>query len=112
MNIEHLKQLGIDYDTGVKRFAGKAALYEKFLLKFSNDQNFAGLKDAIAQNDLDAAFRYAHTLKGVVGNLSIDRFYTTLVVLVEELRGHSTDKIESLLNDLNAQYEQIVHALQ
>ena len=44
--IQKLKENGIDTDGTLKRFSGNAELYEKFLLKFKEDETFAGIKPA------------------------------------------------------------------
>ena len=66
---EALKRNGIDYDGAMERFGGNAALYERLALKFLDDAHFAALEQALADGDVDAAVREAHTLKGVAGNL-------------------------------------------
>lgn len=69
---------GINYDSGVNRFAGNEALFTKFLKKFVDDPTFSDLRKAMAGTDTDEAFRQAHTLKGVVGNLSFDDLFEKL----------------------------------
>lgn len=85
-----MQTIGIDYNEGVKRFSGNAAIYEKFLLKFLDDTTFEELDQAMQNRDYGTAFSAAHTLKGVTGNLSMNRLYEELVAFVEMLR-NSTD---------------------
>lgn len=82
--------IGIDYNEGVRRFSGNAAIYEKFLFKFLDDMTFEELDEAMQNHDYGTAFSAAHTLKGVTGNLSMNRLYQELVAFVEMLR-NSTD---------------------
>ena len=44
------------------------ALVRKFVLKYPNDPSFGQLKDALAAQDWETAFRASHTLKGVAQN--------------------------------------------
>lgn len=80
-------EAGIDYNEGVARCVGNAQLFEKFLFSFPADPSFGELEAALRANDIPAAFRAAHTLKGVTGNLSMTRLYTLLVGLTDALRG-------------------------
>lgn len=89
MDKESFLAAGIDYAEGLNRFCGSAALYEDFLRKFPKDPTFAQLQQAMAHDDADAAFLAAHTLKGVVGNLSLNRFYGQMVPFVDLLRNHA-----------------------
>lgn len=111
MNSEVLKEHGINYDEGLKRFMGKHELYEKYLKRFPEDPNFAALETALREGNTKDAFTYAHTLKGIVGNLSIDDFYNTLYDIVEKLRVDETEHIEEQFKVLKGQYEEAVEAL-
>ena len=42
-------------------------------------------QDALESNDLETAFKEAHSLKGTYGNLSITPIYNILVEMVESL---------------------------
>ena len=48
------------------------ALVRKFVLKYPNDPSFGQLKDALAAQDWETAFRASHTLKGVAQNLGME----------------------------------------
>lgn len=95
---------GINYDTGVNRFCGNAEMFEKFLRKFLEDQTFAGLRTAISGNDADQAFQFAHTLKGVAGNLSLDSLLSALDPVVEALRISDIMKARELFPLVEAEY--------
>jgi HPt (histidine-containing phosphotransfer) domain-containing protein len=97
MDRESCIAAGIDYDSGLARFAGKADLYEKFLKKFPADTTFTDLEKAMADGDTRAAFIAAHTLKGVTGNLSLNGLYTGILPLVEALRGDGNMELAKTL---------------
>ena len=111
MNEERLALAGVDYADGVKRFCGKAELYEKYLGRFPEDENYVGLVDALGANDYEAAFRYAHTLKGIAGNLSLATLYTKICPLVEALRGGQTSGLEALLAPVAKSHAEVLQAL-
>lgn len=67
-------------------------LVEKFVRKFPKDPSFVQLTAAMSAGDRDAAFRAAHTLKGVAANLSFSCLYASTAELTELLRA-PTDTI-------------------
>lgn len=77
---------GGDYDVTMSRFMGKETLYMKILGMMFQDENLKKLGTAIEENDLDAAFEAAHTLKGVAGNLGLAPFYDSVCRIVEPIR--------------------------
>lgn len=83
---EGMIRAGVDYDSGVRRFAGKAQIYEKYLLKFFDKDPLLDLGGHLESGDYEAAFHSAHKLKGVSGNLSLGRMYDTICELTEFLR--------------------------
>lgn len=111
MKPEVLKAVGIDYDEGVGRFSGRADLYEKFLKKFEEDENFDQCRQAMKAGDVDAAFRHAHALKGITGNLSMNEFYKHLYDVVEALRSKDKALADKLFAELSEEYDKIVAAV-
>lgn len=92
MTREGLTRAGVDYDSGARRFAGKTQLYEKYLLKFFENNSLFDLRCKLETGDYEAAFRIAHSLKGVSGNLSMGPLYDTIAELVEYLRAGGRDE--------------------
>ncbi|MEG2881407.1 MAG: Hpt domain-containing protein, partial [Christensenella sp.] len=71
MNIDTLKQAGIDYDDGLRRMSENADLYHKFLNKFAEDTSMEKLQCSLEKMDLAAAYEAAHTLKGTSATLGM-----------------------------------------
>lgn len=86
MDKQELINSGIDYEEGVRRFCGAEDLYCKFLKKFLEDTTFDALRQAMQEEDYEAAFQAAHTLKGLSGNLSLTPLYEASKEIVEMLR--------------------------
>ena len=63
---------GADVDGALNRFMGKVSLYKKFMKKFLEDRSYPDMLESLAGHDPEEAFRQAHTLKGVAGNLGIN----------------------------------------
>lgn len=112
MNTEMLTDAGVNYAEGVKRFAGKAAIYEKFLKRYGDDPTFGELEAAMQREDYETAFRSAHTLKGVAGNLSIKPLYDMLYEFVECLRnGTDIPKAQKMFPELKRIQEREVDVI-
>ena len=79
----------------------------RFLQKVASDQSYQLLCDSIASGNVDEAFRAAHTLKGVCGNLSITRFGESSSALCEYLREKRVidDAVQSMLKTVKEDYE-------
>ncbi|NLS85727.1 MAG: Hpt domain-containing protein [Ruminococcaceae bacterium] len=111
MNIIKLAQAGINYEEGVKRFAGKTALYEKCLLQFTSDCTFSTLASAVDAKDADKAFRQAHNLYGTLSNLSINSLAQELHPIVETLRGKNLDGVPEKIDTFSKLYAQVVNTI-
>lgn len=112
MNKDQLMKIGVDYDEGVNRFSGNAEIYEKFLLQFKQDASFQQLDQAMKDEDYGTAFTAAHTLKGVTGNLSMNRLYHELVPFVEMLRnGSDIDNAKEFYPKVASSYQELMHVL-
>ena len=77
----------IDYADAMDRFGDNEALYKRLAGKFTTDTHFAELEEALACNDIDAAYRAAHSLKGVAGNLSFSQLYQLASIVSKALEG-------------------------
>ena len=77
---------GADYNSTMARFMGKEAMYLKFLDMLFKDDNLEKLGTALEQQDYEAAFAAAHTLKGVVGNMGLTPLFNAVCASVESLR--------------------------
>ena len=83
---EFYARIGGDYETTLRRIPSEA-LVRKFVLKYPGDPSFNLLKDSLAAEDWETAFRAAHTLKGVAQNLGMEHLYQVSSALCEALRG-------------------------
>ena len=101
----------IDYENGVKRFAGNEALYEKYLLKFKDDVQYKAVKAAYEAGDFDTLLKEAHTLKGVAGTLGLTDICQTCANIVAALRGNRDSQVPQLFGMLQHAYEKTMNAL-
>lgn len=85
----------------------------KFLLRVVEDGSYKLLCDSIESGNVDEAFRAAHTLKGVCGNLSITRLGVSSSELTEILREKRVinDELKPLLQRVAEDYELTISAI-
>ncbi|MDE6168117.1 MAG: Hpt domain-containing protein [Acetatifactor sp.] len=95
---------GGDFEGTLARLSSEK-LVDRFIRKFLADESFATLKKALEEENYEEAFRAAHTLKGVGMNLGITKLYQISGELTEEMRGGKKPENESLITQLEAEYE-------
>ena len=95
---------GFDSVSGLHRMGGDQARYRKLLLQFRARQADAvnDIRAALYEGDLSTAQRYAHTLKGLAGNIGAVNLQQSAANLEAGLR-HVP---QSSLNELIAQVDQ------
>lgn len=79
------RQLGGDLAGAEKHLSGRR-LVERFIVRFLDDDSFLSLCSAMEEGSREAAFRAAHSLKGVSGTLGFSRLYASASKLTELLR--------------------------
>ncbi|MDE7428841.1 MAG: Hpt domain-containing protein [Lachnospiraceae bacterium] len=110
---QQLEENGADVETTLKRFMGNDAIYQKFLGKFPADPNYANLGSNIEAGAFEEAYKCAHALKGVVGNLGLTPIFNKVSELVEELRNKAADEVDAaraneLWQEIKTVYEKFI----
>ena len=111
---ECYQSLGGDFSRTEKRLPS-VGMIQRFLLRFPQDPTFSSLCQAMRAGDREAAFRCAHTLKGVCANLGLDRLLNSCGRLTEVLRAEAEEipgDAALLLEDVRQDYELTVRAIQ
>lgn len=109
---EKLESVGINVDEALERFSEVDALFVRFLKKFITDPEFGTLEKSLADSDFETAFTACHTMKGVVGNLSIIPLYKIVFEETEYLRnGTDLAGAVKLFPELKEEYNKVVNVL-
>ena len=108
---ELYENIGGDYDEVMMRFM-KEERVNRFIPMFLKDGSFAELQKAVAEQDWNTAFRAAHTLKGVAGNMSFERLRAVDSDLTEAIRGGVPLQDITLYEKVCAEYEAEVALIQ
>lgn len=86
LTIEKLNEFGANTTEGLARCINNQELYFRLINKAIEDNSFESLKVALAEKNYDKAFEISHSLKGVLGNLSLTPLYEIVFELTELLR--------------------------
>jgi hypothetical protein len=100
---EKLREQNCDVEGALARFLDDEELYVQFYKELLNDNLFTELGLAINERRIGDAFDYAHTLKGVIGNMGITPMYETICDIVEPLRIGSTEGVSQKYDELLVQ---------
>ena len=107
---ECYEKIGGNYKEVVQRLPGENFV-KKFAVKFLDDPSFETLKKGLEEQELETAFRGAHTLKGVCQNLSFDALYQVSAALTESLRAGTLEGSGPLFAKVEEQYRRTVEGL-
>lgn len=110
---ECYQQFGGDFDEVKKRLPSEA-LIKKFIAKFLDDRSFPDLQTALEEGSRESAFRAAHTLKGVCGNLSLSKLMNSASKLTELLRPETEvipEGADVLFEEVRNDYELTISAI-
>lgn len=104
--------MGGDYEEVMGRLRSER-LVQKFVLKFLDDGSYRLLCDSLAAGDREEAFRAAHTIKGVCGNLAFNTLLESSEALTESLRDGRPPQPgeEELIQRVEEDYRRTVQAI-
>lgn len=97
----------IDIKSAQERFMNKEAMFKKFLYRLEDQDLWTKLEQALEQGDTEAAFKAAHTMKGVVLNLALSTLGEISVDVTETLRAGDIPSPERIAQLKNAYDEAI-----
>ena len=103
-----LEGVGIDVEDGLHRFLNNEDLLVRFLKKFPSDESYNQLVAGLESGNVEEAFRAAHTLKGLCGNLSMNVLQKIVAEQVEFLRAGDIEGGAKMMPQVTAEYEKIM----
>ncbi len=111
MNLkEAYQQFGGDYQ-GVMMRLQNEEMITRLAKKFIDDESYQSLKENLEKNNIDEAFRFVHTLKGICSNFGFNDLYESSCLLTEELRNRQTEHVEEYFKKITSDYEKVIQAL-
>ena len=106
LTIDELKALGADTAEGLTRCMNNEDFYLRMVKMALEDDGFEKLEEAIQKHDLDEAFERAHSLKGVLGNVSLTSLLKPIEEITEELRVRNDIDYSDYLDRMSEQLKQ------
>lgn len=100
-----LKNADCDIEGALARFLDDEELYIQFYSELLSDEAFTNLGLALEENRLYDAFEYAHTLKGIIGNMGLTPMFETVCDIVEPLRINTDEGVKEKYTELLRQRE-------
>ncbi len=107
LTLDGLKAYGADTKSGMERCMNNEAFYLRLVEKSLSDTSYDKLKEAVAANDLDAAFEAAHALKGVLGNLALTPLYEPVSKITELLRAKEQADYNAYVDEILAKFGEL-----
>ena len=111
MDSRILMDAGIDAESALNRMMGSEALLERLFRRFLEDGIFSALSAAIEAGDREGALTASHTLKGMCGNLSMDRLYSLFSGQVDLMRAGDWEEAVNLMPRIREAYDEAVSAV-
>ena len=108
MTLDDLIVYGADTEQGLQRCLGREDFYLRLVESLKGETGFDRLRDALAADDLDAAFDAAHALKGVLANLALTPLYEPINEITELLRARTQMDYTPLLDQILAEWDRFL----
>lgn len=85
-------QTYIDLDSALGRVRGNKGLYKRMLGMFTGSEEFSAMEDALQNKDYARGAEVAHGIKGMTGNLGLNRVFETSEQLMVQMRAGAPDE--------------------
>lgn len=105
--IEFYKKTEADHNEVIRRLVNEKMVI-KYLKKFLSDEHYAKLKHAVSENDIETAYRCAHTLKGLCLTLGFGRLGVPVAAFTEELRSGNAENSQAYLSKTDPLYDELI----
>lgn len=86
-------------------------MIQKFVCHFAEDTTFSDWQMAQKNQDIQAAFRAAHTMKGIAANLGFQNLTRVSEELTEELRPGTNMGSDSLRKEFEEAYHDVIEKI-
>lgn len=110
--VSELKELGVDVEDALQRFMGNEGLFNRMIKKLPNAAKDLHVIDFFESGDYETALNNAHTLKGVMGNLSITPLFNAYNDAVNLLRENKPEEAKKRVEEILPVQEQIIACIE
>lgn len=102
-----LKDIGVDVEGTVSRFADNDELYVKFLTRYPDEDKITPVRETFAAGDYSGLNKAAHKLKGVSVNLGMNTLAEKAERVEIKAKNIDTDGLEADVAAVSAEYDLI-----
>jgi len=104
---------GIDIQGGLQRMGDNRVLYRNLLVRFNEYYGDAArrIRNYLKEGETELARQLSHTIKGISGNLSINKVYHSAIALEAQLHSGDIEKAWPLMEQFETALEQVTEAL-
>ncbi len=115
MNAQQMQALtavGTDVAAALRRMGNDETIFHFCMETFLEDKTMQQLNDALERNAWRDAFRAAHALKGMAGNMGFIPLMLSASSLTELLRAENTAELEAPAAQVKLDYSLLMDAIQ
>ena len=112
---EKLNGAGVDIEGAITRFMGNQDFFLKFFYRFPEEWHPQIMLEALERNDEKSFHEQLHSLKGVSGNLGLQKIYNITEEILVEIRKNklqNIDFIRSLFQKLRDAVQEILNIIE
>lgn len=110
--IDELVELGVNKEDAMQRFMNNSALYERMLKKLPKSVREFEVLPYLESGDYAQALSNAHTLKGVMGNLSVIPLYDAYTEIVALLRLNNNQRAVDVMKSIIEIQDKIISCIE
>lgn len=104
---EFYQTVGGNYKEVIERIPSKDMVL-RFVRRFAEDTTFSNWQTAQEKQDIQAAFRAAHTMKGIAANLGFENLTRVSEELTEQLRPGTNMGSDMIRKEFEAAYRDVI----
>lgn len=108
---EFYEKIEGNYDEALSRMF-KDDMIRRFACLFLEDTSMSELMEALDENNVEKAFRAAHTMKGTCNNLAFGRLAVSAVEITEMLRAGNIDGAKAYFPVVSEDYDYVIGLLE
>ncbi|MDM8540240.1 Hpt domain-containing protein [Desulfococcaceae bacterium HSG9] len=104
---------GIDIKSALQRMGDNKVLYKKLLIRFYEQYGNSAqqIRNYLELSEFELARQLSHTVKGIAGNLAINKVYHSAMALETKLRNGDVEEAESLADKFETALEPVTEGL-
>lgn len=107
-----LEKLGINVESALARFMGIESIFFKSLKLFLSDTNLEIAQNALQNEQGEEAYKAMHTIKGVCGNLSMEKLFNLSEELCSLLKNSDLAAAKEKFPKFLQEYKTLTEGLQ